>query len=169
MVSFGFLCYNLSLFRYMLQPLGQDRVYMGIRQGIIDGFAVPAELHQLALLQYTELMGDGALGHAKGPGNIADAQLLAGQGMEDAQPGRISEYLEEICQMMQVVVADLAAEADMMFMVNAADRGLCFDFFIHCQSQYLSYCFSVFYFTRKADDLQHKIKFIPDYDFQQPA
>lgn len=80
--------------------------------------------------------------------------------MEDAQPGGIPEYLKEICQKVQVIVADLAAKVYMMFMVDAADRGLCFDFMILCQSKYLSYCFPVFYFTRKGDNLQHKIYFI---------
>lgn len=50
MVSFGFMCYNPFLFCYMLQALCQDRVYMAVSQGIIDGLAVPAEFHQLALL-----------------------------------------------------------------------------------------------------------------------
>lgn len=41
---------SLPGFHYVLEPLGQDGVYMIVRKRIVDGFPVTAVLHQLYLL-----------------------------------------------------------------------------------------------------------------------
>ena len=71
---------------------------MAVCKGVVDGFPVPAVLHQLYLLQDTELVRNCALGHAKGIRDIAYAQLLAGECMLNADPGGIAEYFKQISQ-----------------------------------------------------------------------
>ena len=92
------------LFLYMIQPLGQDGGHMGVCQGIVNGFSVPAELYKRHLFQYPELVGNCALGHPQQLGDIADAQLAGRERVKNPDPGRVSEYLEKVCQTVEYLI-----------------------------------------------------------------
>ena len=94
---------------------------MGVGQRVVNGFSIPAELHQSGLLQDTELMGNGALGHSQKVGDVADTEFSRGKGVEDADAGGITENFVEISQFVEhficrrfpgegyaVMVADIA-------------------------------------------------------------
>ena len=50
---------------YTSQAQLQNRADMVVSQPIKNSFAFPAELHQLVILQNTQLMAYGALGHTR--------------------------------------------------------------------------------------------------------
>ena len=53
----------MILFKHMFQPLCHDGGNVVVRQGIVDGFSLPAEFDKGGMFENTELMGNGALGH----------------------------------------------------------------------------------------------------------
>lgn len=75
---------------------------MGVGEGVVDGFAVAAEFYQGGLFEDAELVGDGALGHSQEVGDVADAEFTAGEGVEDADAGWVTEDFVEICQFVDV-------------------------------------------------------------------
>ena len=87
----------------MLHTLIDDRPDMSVRQGIEYRLAFPPVRHQLHLLQHTELVGNGGLGHVQGLRQIADTHLAAEQDAQDADPRKISEYLVKIRQRLQLL------------------------------------------------------------------
>ena len=101
---------------------------MVVVQGVKDGFALPAELHQLGVLEDAQLVAHGALGHAQQSGQVANAQLAFKQGVEDADAGRIAEDPEHLRQVVQaVIVGHQAADRLDVFGVPVlllADRGI---------------------------------------------
>ena len=109
-------------FHHVLKPLSQDRVYMVVCKGVVDGFSVPAVLHQLYLLQNAELVRNCALGHAKAICDIAHAQLPVGECMQNANPGGIAEYFKQISQTVKVVLADDVFRVYMMMVMYLAYR-----------------------------------------------
>ena len=82
----------------MLHTLIDDRPDMSVRQGIEDRLAFPPVRHQLHLLQHTELVGNGGLGHVQGLRQIADTHFAPEQDAQDADSRKISEHLVKIRQ-----------------------------------------------------------------------
>ena len=66
---------------------------MVIIQGIKHGLALPAELHQLIVLQNAELVAHGALGHAQKTGDVIHAQLRGKQHIQYLDAGGVPEHL----------------------------------------------------------------------------
>ena len=65
----------------MFQPLGQNGMDVAVGQGIVDGFPLPPEFDEMALLQDPKLVGNGALAHVQLLADIHHAQLLFGDGI----------------------------------------------------------------------------------------
>lgn len=63
----------------MVKALGNNRKHMGIKQGIVNSFAIPAVLDQAVLFENAELVGNGALGHTELLSNIVDAFFFINQ------------------------------------------------------------------------------------------
>ena len=77
---------------------------MVIVQRVVDGLAIPAEPHQLGVLQHPQLVADGGLAQPDLGGNVLDAQLLVVEGVEDLDPGRIAEHTEQVRQLVQDLI-----------------------------------------------------------------
>ena len=104
-----------GLFPDMLQALIDDCKHMGVQQGIINGFSVPAVFDQAALFQDAELMGNGALGHAQFRCNVINAFFFVHQGVHDLKPGGGSEYFKQFCKLFKFVLIN---ESSFFFLNN---------------------------------------------------
>ena len=80
----------------MFHALGENADDMLISQGIVNHFALFAELDQLVGLQHPKLVGHGALGDLHQLGNVAHAQLPIAQFTDDARPCGIAADLEKL-------------------------------------------------------------------------
>ena len=89
----------------MLHAHADDQPHMVIIQRVDDGFSLPAEAHQLGVLEGAQLMADGALGQTQKLGQVADAQLAFEQGIQDADAGGVTQHPEQVGQILQPVVA----------------------------------------------------------------
>ena len=74
---------------------------MVVVQRVVDGLAIPAEPHQLGVLQHPQLVADGGLAQPDLGGNVLDAQLLDVEGVEDLEQGRLTEPMEQVRQLVQ--------------------------------------------------------------------
>ena len=84
---------------------------MLIRQGIVDGLALPAELHQLAALEDPQLMGDSGLAHIHQLGDVAYAQFCLQQGIQNFYPGTVSKNFKQLSQIIKYfILRQLAAD-----------------------------------------------------------
>ena len=90
----------------MFQTLIHDGSYMAVCQRIENSFSVSSKFDQLHLLQYPELMGDRTLGHGKTVGDILDTKLLYREYIQDTDPGRVAENLEQIGKPVKCIVID---------------------------------------------------------------
>ena len=88
----------------MLHAHADDQPHMIIIQCVDNGFPIPAEAHQLGVLENAQLMADGALGKSQQLGQITDAQLAFQQGVQDTDAGGIAEYPEQVGQIVQPVI-----------------------------------------------------------------
>ena len=77
---------------------------MVVGQGIKDGFAFPAEFHQLGVFQNAQLVRNGGLAYPHQLGDVADAQLRFKQGVQNLDAGGVAEYLEQLGQVVQRLV-----------------------------------------------------------------
>ena len=74
---------------------------MVVRQGVEDVLPLPAEFDQLHLLEYSQLMGDRALGQRDLFRNVCNAQLLHRQQRQNMHPGGIGKALERLSDVLQ--------------------------------------------------------------------
>ena len=77
---------------------------MVVVQRVVDGLAIPAEPHQLGVLQHPQLVADGGLAQPDLGVNVLYAQLLVVEGLEDLVPGRIAEPSEQFRQLLQDLI-----------------------------------------------------------------
>ena len=79
-------------------PCSNRRDDVMIVEGVEDHAAVAARPHQPHAAQQAQLVRDGRLAEAEQPGEVADAELGAGERVEDAHARRIAEDLERLGQ-----------------------------------------------------------------------
>ncbi len=84
----------------MVETLSENRRDMVIGERIVDGFAVTSEFDKCRLLEYAQLVRDGALGHAEQFCDIADTKLTRGEGIEDTDARRVAKNLIKISQLI---------------------------------------------------------------------
>lgn len=89
----------------MIHALIQNGPYVAVRKGVKYGFAVPPAFDQLALFQYAQLMGNGALRHAEQRGDVANAHLTDKQAVQNPDSGRVAEHFEQFAQVKQNALA----------------------------------------------------------------
>ena len=65
---------------------------------IINIFSCAAVFDQPGRFQETQLVGDRRNAEIEGDREVADTKLLAGQGMQDADPGLAAEGFKSFCQ-----------------------------------------------------------------------
>ena len=85
----------------MLHSHINDRPHVIIRQGIEDGFSLPPELYQLALLQYSQLMGHGGRTGFQHLGNIPHAHFRLKQHVQNFDARGVAEHLVQLRQIVE--------------------------------------------------------------------
>jgi hypothetical protein len=93
---------RFSVFLDMFETLIDNGSDMGIRQRIKDRFAFPARLHQLALFEDLQLMGDRGLCHIECLSDIADTDLRLKKDKKDPDSRGIPENLEKFRKIIQI-------------------------------------------------------------------
>ena len=74
---------------------------MVVGKGVNDVFAVATEFHETALLQRSQLVGNGALRGAYGFGQVGNAQLGAHEGVQDFDARGVGEDFEQVGKVVQ--------------------------------------------------------------------
>jgi hypothetical protein len=87
---------GLELLFDMLKTVGQEALDVGVVQAVVGGLAVPSVTNQPQLAKGPEGVGDRRLAHPDRGGDIADAELLEGQGVDDPEPAGIAEGPERL-------------------------------------------------------------------------
>ena len=90
-------------FQYMLQAHLKNHLDVFVFERIEALFAFSANLDEILLPQYSELVGDGRLLHPDDVGDTADGELFFKQRAHDADAGGVAEHLEEVSKLKQRV------------------------------------------------------------------
>lgn len=81
---------NLELNIELLEKLNYAIVQYFFIYIVINHLALPARIHQVAVLQYLQMVRDGRLGHLlKGLANLGDTHLMPLEHLQDLLPGGI--------------------------------------------------------------------------------
>jgi hypothetical protein len=80
----------------VLEPLGKQTDDVLVVEGVEDQLAGAALADEARLAEETELMGNGRIRQSEEVGDVADAELGAEEGIEDADAGGIGEHLEDV-------------------------------------------------------------------------
>lgn len=87
---------GLELLFDMLKTVGQEPADVGIVEPVVDGLAVLAAPDQPQLAERAKRMGDRRLADPDRGGDIADAELLERQGVDDPEPAGIAQGPERL-------------------------------------------------------------------------
>lgn len=88
----------------MLKALVDNPVNMVVCQRIEHRLSVPAALDKLRLLENPKLMRNRRLRHIKQLCNVADTHLRLKQNKQNPDPRRITKYLKQLRQIIQIIV-----------------------------------------------------------------
>lgn len=100
----------------MLKARSKKGLDMNGVERVIGDFSILSIFDQIEISQHPELVGNGRLGFPEQAGQVADAQLILGQGIKDLRPGRVSEDLERLGQFLDdpVRLHDLPDSIDLL-------------------------------------------------------
>jgi len=78
----------------VFEPLCEQADDVVVVEGVEDQLSGAALANEPRVAQEAELVGDGGLGDAEEVGDVADTELGAGEGVEDADASGVTEDLE---------------------------------------------------------------------------
>ena len=87
---------------YVPQSLLEQREHVFVVEGVEDHPPLTSRPHDAGAAQQAELMRHGGLADAQTRGNVTDTELAGRQDIENAHPGAIAQYPEDLGQPFDV-------------------------------------------------------------------
>ena len=98
---------------------------MVVAEGVDHLLALALELDQVRLLQAAQLMRDSALRHAHYLGDVAHAQVLPHQGVQNLDARGVGEHLEQVGEVVEQFLVGHLLDGRLLGIVKPCALGVC--------------------------------------------